>query len=162
MYKAIVRFKVRQTLGRFSRGELDQAMGVFGPDSVFSFYGNHALGGELHGDEEIRRFFDRAYRLFPGTTIEPVAVVVSGWPWNTVLATRFHVRATLPDGSEYRNEGMQYARLRWGRIVEDRLFEDTQTLVETLTAVAALGNDEATAPPLAALPSDTPFIGSAR
>ena len=55
-------------------------------------------------------------------------MVVNGWPWNTVVATHLTISATLPDGRAYRNEGMQLLRLRWGRVVEDLIFEDTLKL----------------------------------
>jgi ketosteroid isomerase-like protein len=158
MYKALVRFRTRLTLRRLSNGELDKALTVFGPSSVFCFYGNHALGGELRGPAGARAFFERTFRLFPGITIEPVRIAVNGWPWSTLLCTRFRIRARLADGSDYRNEGMQYARLRWGKVVEDRLFEDTQALVDALAIVARLGNDEATAAPLGPRPTDSAGI----
>jgi deazaflavin-dependent oxidoreductase (nitroreductase family) len=52
---------------------------------------------------------------------------------------------------------MQFLRLRWGRVVEDRLYEDTQRLVEALAYLAERGNGEAGAPPLSAagVPDDT-------
>ena len=49
----------------------------------------------------------------------PVDVLVNGWPWRTVVASHLVITTTLPDGSPYRNEGMQLLRLRWGRVVED-------------------------------------------
>ena len=51
--------------------------------------------------------------------LEPQAVLVKGWPPNTVVATRFVGQATTRDGEPYGNEGMQFLRLRWGRVVED-------------------------------------------
>ena len=65
---------------------------------------------------------------FPGIRIEPVEVLVNGWPWKTVVATRLAISATLPDDRPYTNEGMQLLRLRWGRVVEDLIFEDTLKL----------------------------------
>jgi ketosteroid isomerase-like protein len=106
----------------------------------------------------VRALFERIFRLFPGISIEPVAIAVNSWPWNTLVATRFTVRADLPDGSRYRNEGMQYLRLRFGKIVEDRLYEDTKALVDALAVLARLGNEEATAAPLGPLPADTAGI----
>jgi hypothetical protein len=53
------------------------------------------------------------------------------------VATRFAVSATLPDGRPYTNEGMQYLRLRWGRAVEDYLYEDTKLLAAELERMGA-------------------------
>jgi ketosteroid isomerase-like protein len=158
MYKLIVRAIARRTFRRLSRGDLDGFMAVFGPSSFFCFHGDHALGGELRGAEAVRAVFERTLRLFPGITVEPVRIAVNGWPWNTLLATRFVVSAELPDGSRYRNDGMQYARLHWGTVVEDRLYEDTRVLADALDLLARLGNEEAAAPPLGPLPTDGPGL----
>jgi ketosteroid isomerase-like protein len=158
MYKAIVRLLARRTFARLSRGELDRFLPLFTASSVFCFHGDHTLGGELRDPDAVRALFERIFRLFPGIGIEPVAIAVNGWPWNTLVATRFIVRADLADGSQYRNEGMQYLRLRFGKIVEDRLYEDTKALVDALALLTRLGNDEATAPPLGPLPNDSAGI----
>jgi len=57
-----------------------------------------------------------------------MTVVASGWPWNTVVATRLEIRGTLPDGSPYLNHGLQMAYVRCGRIVEDHVYEDVDLL----------------------------------
>ena len=36
------------------------------------------------------------------------------------------------DGSVYQNDVMQFLRLRWGKVVEDHLYEDTYKLVNEL------------------------------
>jgi hypothetical protein len=45
-----------------------------------------------------------------------------------------------------RPEGVR--ALRWGRVVEDRLYEDTQAVVSALEVIAVGGNAEAAVPPL--------------
>jgi hypothetical protein len=65
-----------------------------------------------------------------------VDVLVNGWPWRTVVASHLVITTTLPDGSPYRNEGMQLLRLRWGRVVEDLIFEDTLKLDAVLRRFA--------------------------
>jgi ketosteroid isomerase-like protein len=137
MYKAIVRSQIRRSYAKISRGEYDDVVDRFAGDAVFCMAGDHALGGENHGREAIREWFQRVHRMFPDLRLEPHTIAVSGGPWNTVVGTRFFVSATLPDGSAYRNEGMQFLRLRWAKAVEDRLYEDTQVLAEALEAVAA-------------------------
>jgi ketosteroid isomerase-like protein len=135
MYRFIVKRLVHRTFKRLSAGDSEAVVGQFDPAGLFVFSGSHVLGGERRGPEAVRRWFEQAFDLFPGLQLEPQAVVVNGWPWNTVVATHFHIRATLPDGRPYRNEGMQLLRLRWGRIVEDRIYEDTQKLVDELERV---------------------------
>ncbi len=72
------------------------------------------------------------YSYFPGIQFTVHEVIVQGWPWNTLVATRLSIAAPRADGSVYRNEAMQFVRLRWGKVVEDRLHEDTYKLANEL------------------------------
>jgi len=45
---------------------------------------------------------------------------------------RLSIAAPRSDGGAYRNEAMQFLRLRWGKVVEVRLHEDTYKLVNEL------------------------------
>jgi len=128
MYKLIVKRIVRRAFARLSEGDYEPVVKQFGPQSRFLFAGDHALGGERRGQDAVRDWFRQMLGLFPGIRIEPQDVVVNGWPWNTVVATHLFISATLPDGRPYRNEGMQLLRLRFGRVVEDLIFEDTLKL----------------------------------
>jgi hypothetical protein len=49
-----------------------------------------------------------------------------------VIATHLAISAARPGGREYRNEGMQLLRLRWGNVVEDLIYEDTLKLADEL------------------------------
>ena len=136
MYKLIVRRNVRRVFAQLGRGDYEPVVRKFGPRSRFMFAGDHALGGERHGQDEAREWFRDMLGRFPGIRIEPVDVLVNGWPWRTVVASHLVITTTLPDGSPYRNEGMQLLRLRWGRIVEDLIFEDTLKLDAVLRRFA--------------------------
>jgi ketosteroid isomerase-like protein len=132
VYKLIVRRIVRRKFRRLSAGDCEPIVRQFGPHSRFLFAGDHALGGERRGPQEVREWFKAMLGLFPGIRIEPREVLVNGWPWDTVVATHLLVHATLGDGRAYANEGMQLLRLRWGRVVEDLVFEDTLKLESEL------------------------------
>jgi ketosteroid isomerase-like protein len=146
VYKLIVKRIVRRTFQRLSEGDYEAVVRQFGPDSRFLFSGDHALGGERRGQDAVRRWFQQMLGLFPGIRIEPQDVVVNGWPWNTTVATHLAISATLADGRPYRNEGMQLLRLRWGRVVEDLIFEDTLKLEVELRRMAPADPVGATAP----------------
>ncbi len=72
------------------------------------------------------------FSYFPGIRFTVHHVIVQGWPWNTLVATRLSVAAPRTDGSMYQNEAIQLLRLRWGKVVEDHLYEDTYKLVVEL------------------------------
>jgi ketosteroid isomerase-like protein len=145
----IVRLVVRRAFRDLNADRLDQFLAVFRPDAVFRMYGDHALGGEVRGRPAVRAAFERIHRLFPGMQVEPTEIVVGGMPWHTTVASRISVRASLPDGSTYRNEGMQYLLLRWGKVAEDRIYVDTAHLAAALQSVAATGVAEAAEPGMA-------------
>jgi ketosteroid isomerase-like protein len=134
VYAWIVRHLVARRFGELSRGDATRIVQKFDDDSVFTMVGDHALGGERRGAAAVAAWFDEMFRRFPGFVIRPVHVAVAGWPWRTTIATQFVVTAELPNGHPYRNEGMQLLRLRWGRILEERLYEDTVVLQDALAA----------------------------
>lgn len=148
MYAAVVRRIVRRAFRRLSAGDYDDVLARFAPEAVLVLGGDHALSGEQRGVEAVRRWFERLFRLFPGLWFEPVEIAVSGWPWETVTMTRLRLRGTLPGGRAYANEGIQLLRLRWGHVIEDRLYEDTQGLAAALRYLAQQGVEEVSAPPL--------------
>jgi ketosteroid isomerase-like protein len=147
-YHAVVRANLRGAFKMISSGRHGQVVAQFADDAVFRFSGEHALGGLLKGRRPIGNWFERLHRLFPDLRLRPTQVIVNGGPWNTRVATRFSVTATLPGGLPYENEGMQYVRIVWGRIVEDCLYEDTDRLKAALRRIAESGAEEAQAPPL--------------
>ena len=137
MYHSAVRRIARGAYRSLSRGDYEAVLRSFAPDAVLEFPGDHPLGGSFHGLDAIRDWFERLHASFPDLRFEPGVILVDGYPWNTVVAARFTVTATLPNGRAYANEGMQFLRLRWGRIVEDVLYEDTQALAEALAEALA-------------------------
>jgi len=152
-YHAVVRRIIRHVFATISAGKTQGISRQFAPDAVFCFYGDHALGGELHGRPAIEAWFARIARLFPDFRLTPQNIVVNGGPWDTTIATRFTAHATLPGGESYRNQGMQFARIRWGSIVEDRLYEDTAVLIDALHRIAESGRIEALQPPVVHVPA---------
>ena len=143
MYHRVVKRNLRNTFAAVSRGDQQAVVRAFAPDAALSFAGDHALAGTFEGRDAIQEWFRRLFRCFPDLTLDPEKIVVEGFPWDTSVATRFRVRATLPTGARYTNEGMQLLRIRWGRVVEERLYEDTQALSTALTAIADSGVLEA-------------------
>lgn len=149
MYHFIVKQKIRNGFQSMSQGNYEAVLQLFDEQVHFSFSGNHAISGNYHNLKAVRQWFERVYRIFPDIRFEVNNVIVSGMPWNTTVATQFTVRATLKDGRSYQNAGVQILRLRWGRIVEDHLYEDTQKLVLELNHQGQLGVQEALAAPIA-------------
>lgn len=148
MYQWIFKRKIREGFEDISQGRFEKLLTQFAPEIEFTFPGDHAMAGHFYRRETVRQWFERIHRIFPGLRIEAQNIYVSGFPWNAVVVTRFSARDTLSDGTIYQNQGVQVARIRWGKVVEDHLIEDTQRLSEMLQRAAKLGIAEATATPL--------------
>jgi ketosteroid isomerase-like protein len=156
MYQLIFKQQVTKGFQNISRANFDSVLSLFAPDIHFTFVGDHALGGDWHSRAMAKRWFERVHRLFPDLQLTPKQIRVAGWPWDVTVVTQFEVQATLPDKSRYRNAGVQILRIRWGKIVDDYLIEDTQLLSTALAQIAASGNEEAAAGPLIPSPSPLP------
>lgn len=125
MYSWIVGRIVRGVFAQLSKGNPDAALRKFAPDARFVFAGDSSFGVDLTDREEIERWFARFAALGPQFEIHDV--IVSGPPWNMRVATRFTDHLPMPDGDgTLHNPGMQYLRMRWGRVKEDRIYIDTQ------------------------------------
>ncbi len=148
MYAQIVKRTIRDGFRQLSSGNPQPILDKFAPDAHFVFLGDHAMGADLRTSGAIRQWFERILRLFPGIQIEPVEVIVSGMPWDTLVVVHLAIRATLPDGRVYHNRGLQMVRLRWGKIVEDYVYEDTHVLIHELGNLAGKGVREAVAMPI--------------
>jgi ketosteroid isomerase-like protein len=128
----IVASKARTTWRRIAAGDLEAASGMAHADMSFHFIGQTALGAELRGRDAFLAWFRAAAERIPGLTFHVDDVLVGGWPWNTRVAVRLAISAPLPDGTAYHNQGVQWLRLRWGRMVDDWVLEDTIALQRAL------------------------------
>jgi ketosteroid isomerase-like protein len=152
MYHTIVKRIVHRGFQRLSQGDYEAVLKQFSPKVRFSFLGDHALGGECYDKDGVRQWFQRLVHVFPGLQFTIVDLAVSGWPWNTVVVNHFTVKMTYPDGRIYQNRGLQFVRLRWGAIVEDYVYEDTQKLAAELNRIGQQGLHEALATPIVQMP----------
>ena len=54
-------------------------------------------------------------------------ILVSGPPWDTTVCVRFTDHASDADGAPvYENRAMVFLRARWGKVVFEAIFEDTE------------------------------------
>jgi ketosteroid isomerase-like protein len=132
MYRMIVASKARATWRRIAAGEVEAAGEMADADLRFHFVGETALGADLRGKDAFLAWFRNVAEHLPGLTFDVPDVLVGGWPWNTRVAVRLHISAPLPDGTTYRNEGVQWLRLRWGRMTDVWVLEDTIALQRAL------------------------------
>jgi ketosteroid isomerase-like protein len=135
MYSWITGRVVRALIKRLNAGETETIMRMFADDAHFCFPGRSSFAGDHHGKLQIGAWFDRFVGLGPSLVVHDVAA--AGPPWNIRVLFRFSDRIPLPDGGEYENEGMEYMRIRWGKVREQRIYLDTEKVAEFDAQLAA-------------------------
>lgn len=153
MYHRFVAAKVRQAFARISAGDYEAMIDGMAPRFTYRFYGSHALSGERHTKEALRRWWQRSFRLMSEPVFEVQQVVVAGWPWHTTVATLVSVRARVTGAQPYQNVFMQIMTMKWGKLTDVKTLEDTVVLQQALDAAAAAGAHEAHAAPITDIPA---------
>jgi ketosteroid isomerase-like protein len=148
MYHGIVKRIATRNFERVNEHDYEALLKNCAPNIHHRFGGHHALGGERHDKDALRRWFDRLSRLGPTLRLRVEDVWVKGLPHNTVVIIRWTATQTLPDGSPYVNHGVHIVRMRWGRILDIDANEDSQVVAESMPIFAAAGVDEALAEPI--------------
>src|SRR5215469_1895523 len=127
MYKAAVRWMIRRNVRALASGDPGPLLASYAHDAVLVFPGRSTWSGEHRGKPAIESFL-RSY-LDDGIVGEAHEILVNGPPWRTTLSVLFTVEAKTPTGEvAYQNRAMLFARARWGKIVYQEDFEDTQSI----------------------------------
>ena len=148
LYKRIVKSRIRQAFDHVNNHRWDELMRSIAPNVHHRFGGNHAIGGQRHDRETLRLWFERLARVLPNLHLEIKHIWVTGWPWHTMVFVQWDGTATLLDGGPYSQHAIHVITLRWGKIHELDVFEDSQEVDRALTVQAAAGLEEAAAEPI--------------
>jgi hypothetical protein len=127
------RWLVRLLVGRVYRamrnGNPEPALRMFRSDAHFRFAGAHSWAIDTNSANAIRLWFERFTSLRP--QLELSDVVIGGPPWRMTVCVVFD--DTIHDQAGvaiYRNHGVQYLKLRWGRVILDEINLDTQRVAQ--------------------------------
>ena len=148
MYHAIVKRIARRNFERVNHRDYGAILKDCVPNVHHRFGGEHALGGERHDRETLRRWFERLGRLAPTLTLTVHDVWVKGLPHDTTIIVRWSATQHLADNSPYLNRGIHVVRMRWGRVVDIDANENSQLVANTLQMQGARGEQEALAAPI--------------
>jgi hypothetical protein len=130
MYHAIVARKTRAVWRKIDAHDLDAPWRLAAPDLRFTFVGDTPLHADLTGRDAFRNWLHGVVEVFPDIRFRVLDLAVRGWPWHTRVAVQLAITATLADGTPYTNFATQWITLRWGRMTDDWVLEDTEKLVE--------------------------------
>ena len=112
-------------MARTRAGDIRPTLKLDHPDVQFAFPGANSWSGVFHGQDEHRRWLERLVRV--GVKTEPDDVAVSGFPWNMTVCIRGRSWWDSSEGKRvYDNRFVIWAKLRWGRLREYEVYEDTE------------------------------------
>ena len=134
-------------LAAVERGDFDQVLRQFRPDCELVFVSRTALGARLSGQADLRRWFERFRRLLPDPLFDVQRLVIGGPVWDQRIAAHVIIRSHVAS-EPYENQFAQFLTLRWGKVAEDLILEDTATWEAASHRLAAAGDLEAIGPPL--------------
>ena len=147
MIARIAGHQYRKGLHALERGDLDALLAQFSPDATLTFVGDTPLGADLSSPTDVRAWFERFLRLLPDRRFEVQRYQVSGPPWKMQLAAHVVIRSSI-DGEPYENQFAHFLTLRWGKVVDDLILEDTQRWAGACERLAAAGLVDASAAPM--------------
>jgi len=120
IYRWFVRKQAQALWDRLSDQRIDEI--PIADDVHFVYLGDHPLATELHGADAMRAWLrDELFGRLPGLRFQVEDMIVEGGPWSTRMATRY--AATRNGQLIYR--GVQFTRVVWGKLVEERILPDT-------------------------------------
>jgi ketosteroid isomerase-like protein len=110
-------------------GDAVPVVSRFRPGARFRFAGSHSWAIDTTDHRQIESWFERFAALRPQLVV--LDVVVSGPPWDMSTCVVFDDSVRDDSGQVvYANHGVQYVRLRWGKIMLDEVNLDTQRVAE--------------------------------
>ncbi len=116
---------VGRSMKALREGDLGPTVAMYSDDVRFRFPGNSSFAPGASGKPELEEWLGRFARL--GLQIFPDQVVMTGFPWKQTIAVRGHVHLDDPDdGRMYENRYVIWGRMRWGKMREYEVYEDTE------------------------------------
>jgi ketosteroid isomerase-like protein len=112
-------------MGKTRAGDIRPTLRLDAKDVRFTFPGDNSFSGVFDGRDAHQRWLERMIRV--GVMIEPDEVAVSGFPWNQTICIRGRSWRDTPSGERvYDNRFVIWGRLRWGKLSDYEVYEDTQ------------------------------------
>lgn len=116
---------VARNMKALREGDIGPTAAMYAEDVKFRFPGKNSWAPGAGNKQELEEWLRRFIRL--GLKIYPDEVVLAGWPWKQTIAVRGHVHLDDPrDGRVYENTYVIWGHMRWGKMREYEVLEDTE------------------------------------
>jgi ketosteroid isomerase-like protein len=114
-----------RVMARSRSGDIRPTLALDADDVQLTFPGDSSWSGTFRGKEAVRSWLQRFARV--GIQIYADEVVAIGFPWNTTICIRGHdYLRTLAGETVYENRYVIWGKLKWGRLKDYEVYEDTQ------------------------------------
>jgi ketosteroid isomerase-like protein len=115
---------IARNMRAMREGDLGPTVAMYADDVRFRFPGDSSFAPGAGDKQELEEWLRRFIRL--GLQIYPDDVALSGFPWKQTIAVRGHVHLDDPDdGRVYENRYVIWGQIRWGKLREYEVYEDT-------------------------------------
>jgi ketosteroid isomerase-like protein len=109
---------------RLRAGDARLLLWLDAPDVTLTFPGQNSWSVRHTGKQEVARWLARF--IASGIQTFPDEVIATGPPWRTRLVIRAHDHLLDAGGAAvYENRYVIWGRMRWGRLQEYEVYEDT-------------------------------------
>jgi ketosteroid isomerase-like protein len=139
MYHYIVKKLVKKSFGLVNERRFTELVKGMALNVRHSFAGDHALGGVRNDQAAVKVWMERLGRVMPNLQIKINRINLKGWPNNTLAIVRT-ATATLENGDSYLNKGVHFITLKWGKVTELDVYEDSLVVYNGLQKQYASGS----------------------
>jgi ketosteroid isomerase-like protein len=132
---------VGRNMAAMREGNIKPTTRMYAAEVTFAFPGKSSFAPGARNRRELEAWLERFTRL--GLQIYPDEVSLSGFPWKQTIAVRGHIHLDdAQDGRVYENRYVIWGHMRWGKLYEYEVYEDTEE-TERLDAWLARSGKEA-------------------
>lgn len=115
---------VARSMEAIREGDIGPTVAMYAEDVKFRFPGKNSFAPGAGNKQELEDWLGRFVRL--GLQIYPDEVVLTGFPWKQTIAVRGHIHLDdATDGRVYENRYVIWGQMRWGKMREYEVYEDT-------------------------------------
>lgn len=116
---------IARNMKAIREGDMAPTTAMYAEDVKFRFPGKNSFAPGADGKAALEGWLARFIRL--GLQIYPDEVALTGWPWKQTISVRGHVHLDDPqDGRVYENRYVIWGHMRWGKMREYEVYEDTE------------------------------------
>ncbi|MBS1862920.1 MAG: nuclear transport factor 2 family protein [Actinobacteria bacterium] len=116
---------IARSMKAIREGDMAPTAALYADDVKFRFPGKNSFAPGAEGKAALEEWLGRFIRL--GLQIYPDEVALTGWPWRQTISVRGHVHLDDPqDGRVYENRYVIWGHMRWGKMREYEVYEDTE------------------------------------